>query len=230
MAFSAPQPRAAKAATNGGHSSPERRSTTSNSSVGAGNRPRPPRSSSPQFVANIVDQKSIMQMSQLCTEELDAKMREKSALTKHLKDLKISKMQYDNKLQKKKRDYDSAVVQTMEMDKKLQAISNGNRVMGAELTGLVSENDRLRAEVEALRADLAEASTAYERECEEIEGLKQALYATRKELANETRNRDTVQQDLRASKTAQTLMINRLDDIEKRNRALKTCVANTINH
>ena len=36
-------------------------------------------------------------------------------------------------------------------------------------------------------------------------------------------------EDLRASRTAQNLMINRLDDIERRNKALKNCVANAIN-
>jgi len=168
-------------------------------------------------------------MSQLCTEDLDAKTREKSALSKQMADLKRGKLQYDTKLQKKKKEDDSAIVQTMDMEKKLQALNNGNRVATAELSGLGSENERLRQDIDTLRSHLQEATTAYERECEALEGLKQALQATRKELAAETKQRDVVQQDLRASKTAQTLMINRLDDIERRNKALKNCVANAIN-
>ncbi|CAE7203192.1 PBC1 [Symbiodinium natans] len=160
--------------------------------------------------------------------DLDAKMREKTALTKQVADLKRSKLQYETKLQKKKKDDDSAVVQTIDLEKKLQTINNSNRVATAELSGLGSENERLRQDIDALRSHLQEATTAYERECEALEGLKQALQATRKELAAETKQRDIVQQDLRASRTAQNLMINRLDDIERRNKALKNCVANAL--
>eukprot|EP00930_Biecheleria_cincta_P024399 TRINITY_DN17467_c0_g1_i1.p1 TRINITY_DN17467_c0_g1~~TRINITY_DN17467_c0_g1_i1.p1 ORF type:complete len:248 (-),score=45.66 TRINITY_DN17467_c0_g1_i1:68-724(-) len=176
-----------------------------------------------------VDDKNIITLSQLCTEDLDAKMREKKALNKMLEDLKRSKMQYDNKFSKKKKEVDSATVETMQMDKKLQAVNNSNRVTAAELAGIQNENERLRQDVEALRANLSEVLAAYERECEEIESLKQTLQSTRKELMVETKQRDIVQQDLRASRTAQTLMVHRLDDIERRNRVLKTCVANTIN-
>ncbi|CAJ1338916.1 unnamed protein product [Effrenium voratum] len=171
-----------------------------------------------------MDHKNIVAMSQLCTEELESKMKEKAALSKKLADLKRAKLQYDGKLQKKKKENDSSVVQTMDMEKKLQAVNNSNRVATAELAGLGSENERLRADIDALRSHLQEATTAYEREGEALEGLKQALQATRKELAAETKQRDVVQQDLRASRTAQNLMINRLDDIERRNKALKNCV------
>ena len=111
-----------------------------------------------------LDHKSIVAMSQICTEDaentacachlalsflipatedLDAKMREKSSLTKQLAELKRSKLQcpgkllwqstqwrdgssdiqrqrrvanrYETKLQKKKKDDDSAVVQTIDL-------------------------------------------------------------------------------------------------------------------
>eukprot|EP00931_Biecheleriopsis_adriatica_P068636 TRINITY_DN42566_c0_g1_i1.p1 TRINITY_DN42566_c0_g1~~TRINITY_DN42566_c0_g1_i1.p1 ORF type:complete len:261 (-),score=50.63 TRINITY_DN42566_c0_g1_i1:41-781(-) len=190
------------------------------------------RSSSPTRLAlgpGGVDQKSIITLSQLCTEDLDAKMREKTALAKLVADLKKSKMQYDIKVQKKQKELDSTVVKTMDMEKKLSLLNNSNRVSGAEVVGIAAENERLRQDVEQLRANLQEAAGAYDRECEEIEGLKQALQATRKDLTAESKLRDTVQQDLRASRTAQQLMVNRLDDIERRSRVLKSCVANTIN-
>mmetsp|Transcript_12014 Transcript_12014/g.21300 ORF Transcript_12014/g.21300 Transcript_12014/m.21300 type:complete len:238 (-) Transcript_12014:57-770(-) len=191
------------------------------------------RSSSPQrlsVAASGVDDKSIITLSQLCTEDLDAKLREKNDLIKLMNDLKKSKTQYDIRIAKKKKEFDQTTVQTMEMDKRLGATTNSNRVSSAEVAGLMGENSRLKQDVETLRANLTEAIAAYERECEEIEGLKQALQQTRKDLGAETRTRDMVQQDLRASRTAQTLMINRLDDIERRSRVLKNTVANTINN
>ncbi|CAK9061393.1 unnamed protein product [Durusdinium trenchii] len=205
-------------------------SRTSVSSRGApGTSPQPGsiRAQRPMSVSGL-DHKSIVAMSQLCTEDLDAKMREKSALSKQLADLKRAKLQYDTKLQKKKKEDDSVIVQTMDMEKKLQTLNNSNRVATAELSGLGAENERLRQDIDALRSHLQEATVAYETECEALEGLKQALQATRKELAAETKQRDVVQQDLRASRTAQTLMINRLDDIERRNKALKNCVASAM--
>lgn len=157
------------------------------------------------------------------------KMREKNALSKLLAELKRKKMMYDAKGEKKKREVDCTVVQTMDMEKKLSVLNNGNKTMGAELAGLNAENMKLENEVEALRRDLKEASENYDKEVSEIEKMRRMLYSYRKEVNAEAKQRDNVQQDLRASRTAQSLMINRLDDMEKRNRALKTCLVNAFN-
>jgi len=189
------------------------------------------RSPSPQqrVTMNELDHRSIIALSQQCTEELSIKMREKNALSDLLSELKKKKMQYDARGGKKKREVDTTVVQTMEMEKKLAQLSNSNKMQTAELTGLRKENEHLEAEVEDLRRSFKEASMSYEKECAEVDRVKRMLYSFRKEINAESKQRDNVQQDLRASRTAQSLMINRLDDMEKRNRALKTCVANTFN-
>jgi len=170
-----------------------------------------------------------MALSQTCTEDLTAKMREKNALSDLLSELKKKKMQYDARGGKKKREVDTTVVQTMEMEKKLQQLNNSNKMMTAELTGLRKDNEILEAEVEDLRRGFKEASLNYEKESADVEKVKRMLYNYRKEINAEAKLRDNVQQDLRASRTAQSLMINRLDDMEKRNRALRSCVANTFN-
>merc|ERR1719199_569056 len=208
------------------------RQSTAPSSVRSSNRGLgPQRSSSPtqRINMNELDHRSIIALSQQCTEELTIKMREKNSLADLLSDLKKKKMQYDARGGKKKREVDTAVVQTLEMEKKLQTLSNSNKMMTSELTGLRKENENMEAEVEDLRRSLKEASQSYQKECDEVDRVKQLLYSYRKEINAEAKLRDNVQQDLRASRTAQSLMINRLDDMEKRNRALKTCVANTFN-
>lgn len=208
------------------------RSSTAPSSVRSGGVRRDViRSPSPQSRINIqdLDHRSIIALSQSCTAELTTKMREKNALSDLLSDLKKKKMQYDAKGAKKKREVDSTVVQTMEMEKKLQMLGNTNKMMTSELAGLRSENEKLEGEVEDLRRSFKEATLNYEKECEEVDRVKRMLYSYRKEINAEAKQRDNVQQDLRASRTAQSLMINRLDEMEKRNRALKTCVANTFN-
>merc|ERR1711879_694526 len=124
---------------------------------------------------------------------------------------------------------DSTTVQTMEMAKKLEGLNASNRMMQAELSGLRSETERLEAEVEELREQFKEASANYDRVCMDVEKDKRMLNNYRKEINAEAKQRDNVQSDLRASRTAQSLMINRLDDMEKRNRALKTCVADIFN-
>ena len=186
-------------------------------------------STSGRISAAEVDQRSIIQLSQACTEELEMKAREKNALIKMLADLKKKKMQCDAKLAKKKRDVDQAVVNTMDLEKKLNSINNSNRIMAAELAGLRSENERLEGDVEVLRSNYGEANACYEEKAADVEKLRRTLHSYRKEIGVETKHRDNVQQDLRASRTAQNLMIHRLDDMEKRNRALKTCVASTFN-
>lgn len=168
-------------------------------------------------------------MSQSCTEELEAKLREKAQLAKQLGDLKKKKQQLDTKLAKKRREVDTAQVQTIDYEKKVQALTSSNKTVGAEVSGLKAENDRMGAEVDRLRRDLKEASSNFAAEVAEVERLRQVLYTYRKEVGQESKLRDTVQQDLRATRTAQSLMINRLDSMEKRNRALKTCVADAFN-
>jgi len=188
------------------------------------------RSPSPQRVnMNDLDHRSIIALSQTCTEDLTQKMREKNTLMELMAELKKKKMQYEAKGGKKKREVDSTIVQTMEMEKKLQQLANTNKMMASELSGLRAENERLEADVEALRRDFKQASDDYAKECKDVEDGKKLLYSYRKEINAEAKQRENVQQDLRASRTAQSLMINRLDDMEKRNRALKSCVANTFN-
>jgi len=191
------------------------------------------RKASPQRIqtaTNELDHKNIVELSQSCSEEVDIKLREKSALAKLLSDVKKKKMQYDAKIAKKRREVDSTIVQTMDLEKKHQSIKSTNKMVESEVSGLRLENDRLIAEVDILRRDLTEAAANFIKECQEVEKLKQMLSTYRKQLNAEMKARDKVQQDLRASRTAQSLMIDRVDEMEKRNRALKTCVADTFNH
>jgi len=189
------------------------------------------RSPSPQsrIDVNHFDHDSIMTMSQQCTEDLSIKMREKNALADLLSELKKKKMQYESKGSKKMREVDLTQVRTMEMEKKLAQINNANKMMISELNGLRKENEKLEYEVEDMRKCFKESSTNYEQECQDVEKVKRTLYSYRKEINTEAKLRDGVQQDLRASRTAQTLVISRLEDVAKRNHALKTCVANTFN-
>lgn len=205
------------------------RQSTAPSSVRSTGRLHRSPSPSHRVNTNELDHRSIIALSQQCTEDLTVKMREKNALADLLSELKKKKMQYDARGGKKKRQVDTTIVQTMEMEKKLQQLNNSNKMMTAELAGLRKDNENLEAEVEDLRRSFNEAGSNYKNECDEVEKVKRMLYSYRKEINAEAKLRDNVQQDLRASRTAQSLMINRLDDMEKRNRALKTCVANTFN-
>lgn len=205
------------------------RPSTAPSSVRSSNRMH--RSPSPQQRVNTndLDHRSIIALSQQCTEDLTVKLREKNALSDLLGELKKKKMQYDARGGKKKREVDTTIVQTMDMEKKLAQLNNANKMMSAELSGLRKDNENLEGDVEDLRRSYKEATLSYEKECAEVDKVKRMLYSYRKEINAEAKLRDNVQQDLRASRTAQSLMINRLDDMEKRNRALKNCVANTFN-
>jgi chromosome segregation ATPase len=178
---------------------------------------------------NALDHKGVVAISQQCTEDLEAKTREKTALAKTLAALKKSKLQYETKLAKKKKEVDTHVVQMIEMDKKLQLITNQNRMMTSELTGLCSENDKLRQDVEQLQRDFREASSSFEHEKEAVEKLRKKLFEYRKEITTEGRKRDELASDLRAHKLMQSLTISRLDDMEKKHRAMKTCLKGAIN-
>mmetsp|Transcript_51713 Transcript_51713/g.80740 ORF Transcript_51713/g.80740 Transcript_51713/m.80740 type:complete len:232 (+) Transcript_51713:173-868(+) len=209
------------------------RPSTGPSSVRSGAMPRViARSPSPmagRINMNELDHSSIIALSQTCTEELTNKMREKDALVSFLAELKKKKLQFDARSGKKKREVDTAIVQTIELEKKLQTATNTNKMMSAELAGLRKDNERLENDVEYLRKALAEGTEKFDIECSEVERVRRMLHSYRKEINAEAKNRDNVQQDLRASRTAQSLMINRLDDMAKRNLALKRCVANTFN-
>jgi len=175
------------------------------------------------------DHRNIVALSQSCTEDLEAKLREKAQLTKYIAELKKKKMAWDSKLTKKRKEVDTTLVHTIDMEKKLHVLNGSNKTVGAEVAGLRTANERETQEVERLKALLREVNTNCERELAEVERLKQVLHGFRRDIAVEAKNRENIHQDLRATKTAQNLMLNRLDSMEKRNRALKTCVANTFN-
>jgi len=193
---------------------------------------RQTRSPSPQHrgvAVNELDHRSIVALSQSCTDDLEVKQREKQALTKLLSDLKKKKLAYENKHAKKLKEVDTTIVQTMELEKKLKALLDTIKMMSAEVAGFRAEKEKLENEVDKEKVRLKEACDNYAKESLTVEKLKRSVFIHRKELSAEAKIRDNVQQDLRASRTAQSLMINRLDDMEKRNRALKTCVADAIN-
>lgn len=176
-----------------------------------------------------VDHRNIVALSQSCTEELEAKLREKAQLIKYIAELKKKKMAWDAKLTKKRKEVDTTLVQTIEMEKKLHVLNGSNKTVGAEVAGLRTATDRETQEVDRLKALVVQVSANCEREVAEVNRLKQILQGFRRDVAVEAKNRENIHQDLRATKTAQNLMLNRLDSMEKRNRALKNCVANTFN-
>jgi len=228
-------PTASKAAP--GRGSPSRpfsqptSSPTSSARGGRGVMGGSGRSPSPQGRMNIndLDQRRIVELSQSTTGDLDLKLREKTALTKLLADLKKKKLQFDTKISKKSREVDTTAVQTIEMNKKLEQMNASNKMMAAELNGLRSETERLEAEVEERRQQFQEASGNFSSMQQQVERDRRMINNYRKEIHTEAKQRDNIQSDLRASRTAQSLMINRLDEMEKRNKALKTCVADTFN-
>jgi len=172
-----------------------------------------------------MDHRNIVALSQSCTEELEARTREKAHLTKLIAELKKKKLQLDTRLARKRREVDTTLEQTLEWEKKGKALASSNKTVGAEVAGLRAESERVGIEVDRLRLDLQDSSGNLAEEVAEVERLRQVLFTYRKEVSLESKQRDTVQQDLRATRTAQSLMINRLDSMEKRNRALKSCVA-----
>jgi chromosome segregation ATPase len=156
-------------------------------------------------------------------------MREKVALSKLLAELKKKRMQSDARMMKKTKEVETTTVKTMALEKKLQALENSNRLMSMEFAGLRSEAERLEVDVAQMRRGHQEATANFEKEVADVEKLKETIITYRREITAETKQRDQTQKALRASRTAQSLMLDRLDDMEKRSRALKTCVANTIN-
>merc|ERR1711903_54499 len=98
-----------------------------------------------------VDHENILALSQTCAEDPQARLREKSASAKLATELKQKKLQCEAKYAKKMQEYDRTVVQTKEMEAKLAAITNSNRIISAELSGLRAENERTSGIVEQLR-------------------------------------------------------------------------------
>lgn len=150
---------------------------------------------------------SIVALSLSCSEDLDVKFREETDLAKLLADLKRKKTQYDARIARKRREVDSSIVQNMEMERELQAFVGSNKVVSAKVAGMGLENERLAAEVEHLRRGLKEASASYEKECLAVEKLKQMLFTYREETGAGAKQRGGVQQELRASRTAQKVCL-----------------------
>merc|ERR1719215_1557074 len=94
------------------------------------------------------DHRNIVALSQSCTEDLEAKLREKAQLTKYIAELKKKKMAWDSKLTKKRKEVDTTLVHTIDMEKKLHVPNGSNKTVGAEVAGLRTANERETQEVE----------------------------------------------------------------------------------
>merc|ERR1719261_371518 len=175
-----------------------------------------------------LDQQSIVYTTQACAEDLEAKAREKKALLSLLQDLRRKKLHIAAKMAKKRREADSLQVETMERDKKIAECNNQNRIGEAESVGTDNEIRKLETEIETLLMDLDAAKKAYDKEAAECEEIKRTLSSYRKEIETDTRRRDSVLAELRASRTASRLMEDRVNQAQEERRALLSCVRDTI--
>merc|ERR1719421_2380298 len=175
-----------------------------------------------------LDQQSIVYTTQACAEDLEAKAREKKALLSLLQDLRRKKLSIAAKMAKKRREADSLHVETMERDKKIAECTNQNRIAETESIGTENEIRKLETEVETLHMDLEAAKKAYDKEAAECEDIKRTLASYRKEIEQDTRRRDSVLAELRASRTASRLMEDRVNQAQEERRALLSCVRDTI--
>jgi chromosome segregation ATPase len=176
----------------------------------------------------VLDQQSIVYTTQACAEDLEAKAREKKALLSLLQDLRRKKLSIAAKMAKKRREADSLQVETMERDKKIAECTNQNRIAEAESVGTENEIRKLETEIETLHMDLEAAKKAYDKEAAECEEIKRTLASYRKEIEQDTRRRDSVLAELRASRTASRLMEDRVNQAQEERRALLSCVRDTI--
>merc|ERR1719486_506331 len=175
-----------------------------------------------------LDQQSIIYTTQACAEDLEAKAREKKALLSLLQDLRRKKLSIAAKTAKKRREADSLQVETMDREKKIAECTNQNRIAEAESVGTENEIRKLETEIETLHMDLEAAKKAYDKEAAECEDIKRTLASYRKEIEQDTRRRDSVLAELRASRTASRLMEDRVNQAQEERRALLSCVRDTI--
>jgi chromosome segregation ATPase len=175
-----------------------------------------------------LDQQSIVYTTQACAEDLEAKAREKKALLSLLADLRRKKLSIAAKMAKKRREADSLQVETMDREKKIAECTNQNRIAEAESVGTDNEIRKLETEIETLLMDLDAAKKAYDKEAAECEEIKRTLSSYRKEIEQDTRRRDSVLAELRASRTASRLMEDRVNQAQEERRALLSCVRDTI--
>jgi len=176
----------------------------------------------------VLDQQSIVYTTQACAEDLEAKAREKKALLSLLQDLRRKKLSIAAKMAKKRREADSLHVETMERDKKIAECTNQNRIAETESVGTENEIRKLETEVETLHMDLEAAKRAYDKEAAECDEIKRTLASYRTEMMQDTRRRDSVLAELRASRTASRLMEDRVNQAQEERRALLSCVRDTI--
>jgi len=116
----------------------------------------------------------------------------------------------------------------MDREKKIAECTNQNRIAEAESVGTDNEIRKLETEIETLLMDLDAAKKAYDKESAECEEIKRTLSSYRKEIEQDTRRRDSVLAELRASRTASRLMEDRVNQAQEERRALLSCVRDTI--
>jgi len=177
---------------------------------------------------NDVDESTVLEMSQATTDHLEAKTREKNSLLKLHDDLKKRQHILDNQYCKLKNKADNSTSEMLKAEQKASELNKSNRVLVQELEGLGRENEKRREEVDMLSEALVEIKMQLQQEERIVDDLTRIKTSCHKEMQVESKSRGDSLHALRTSRTAQSLLIQRLEDTQKQSMALKKTVSSTL--
>eukprot|EP00397_Hematodinium_sp_SG-2012_P029531 GEMP01031207.1.p1 GENE.GEMP01031207.1~~GEMP01031207.1.p1 ORF type:complete len:308 (+),score=51.56 GEMP01031207.1:119-925(+) len=177
---------------------------------------------------NEVDHSSILEVSQETTNELDFKTREKQGLLRLQQELKKRQQFIDAKYSKLKAEVDKTLCQVMVAEERSAAIISSNISQQQEVEGLTRENEKRKEETEMLAEAVNIITNQLAREKKNAEGLSRIKAGCRKEMQLETKCRETSLHNLRASKTAHSLLLRRLEETQKQSLTLRRAVSSTV--
>eukprot|EP00397_Hematodinium_sp_SG-2012_P038512 GEMP01041908.1.p1 GENE.GEMP01041908.1~~GEMP01041908.1.p1 ORF type:complete len:207 (+),score=53.56 GEMP01041908.1:93-713(+) len=174
-----------------------------------------------------VDRQSIVHISRDCTVELEEKTKERDSLGRLLADMKKKLLLIAAQSTKKEREVDKMHVRALDFERKCKVIETQNRAIDSELAGLTRENIRLDESVRAMREALNAANEMYEKEKAFVQNETSAMHECRRELGRERKMNSTLSSDLRYSRTANTLLESRVQEVQKKSMTIRSCVAET---
>ncbi|CAD7930247.1 unnamed protein product [Amoebophrya sp. A25] len=173
---------------------------------------------------NKLDQREVVQLAKEVTAQLAVARRRKDTLSKQIAALRkretaVARKAYDVKIKSQ-----GDTVKTKEENEKFKLKSSDVKVLENTLTGLQRDSGNLSADIAQLRQDYKSVEEALKAETAAIAEAQQELHRKRATLAAAQRESIEMQARLRGSRVAAQVVAERFRDVERRNKAVRSCI------
>ncbi|CAD7923436.1 unnamed protein product [Amoebophrya sp. A120] len=172
-----------------------------------------------------LDQNNVVQYAKEMTAQLSLTKKRKERLAKHVAELRRKEGILSRKGENIRIKTQADTIQSKQVNARFGDKSSDVKVLENTLLGLQRHNGALGAEVSQLRTDYDAVDRTLKSEIAAMRALTSEIHKTRALLAQAQKENIDLQARLRGCRVAQDVVVERYKDVERRNKAIRSCIS-----